>query len=747
MERVNLEKAFQLMPEKAEAMVLNGNFRPWFLDEQRFVYVKESFLTEGKKSTYLIHDIKSGEEQEAFDQEELAKLLSKEKNTEVSANQLPIVFETLNEEGHLLFTTPPGNSAVMRYCFDGKQLIPQMKPMPNGAVLSPDKTKAVYGAEGNLYLLDLKTGVEKALTKDGVSENGYGILCANASGVIATKLKGNALPLGAFWSEDNRFVFTYKMDLRKVETYTLVQSVPQGDEAVRPVVHTYHYPLPGDAHLPMVEYFRIDLQEDRCQSFGLGSFAFSGTIPGSFGDSIEGNYTIFQIKNRQNTLSNVYVMNHEDQTTKLLFTEISPTFIFLDHYKMQNASANSSDFVKRKYYLSEKLDSLFWLSERHGWFDLYQYCLQDGSCKQLTDGYTIRQILHIDSEQKLLYFSASNCGLGETPYQKYPYCLNLTTGTIECLRAEPGDHETHFSPNAEYYLDIWTSYHREPVVTLYTISNQVVRVISRSDASRLRDAGYVEPTPFCVKAADGTTDIHGMLFFPPNFDAEKSYPVVEYCYGGNQKMLAPQTFMESLSRHAGYTQTLANLGFIAIIIDGRGTPLRGKAFHDHCYNNMGACAGIDDHEAAYQQLKLQYPAMDVDRVGVWGHSGGGFATYQFMVKKPHLYKVGVSTAGNHAQEIYSASWSELFMEPFRKELWKAQNAEFLAENLQGHLLLIHGDLDDNVHPANTIRIVNALINADKDFDLLIIPNRHHDLHDHPYYRRRLIEYFIRHLNP
>jgi len=747
MERVNLEKAFQLMPEKAEAMVLNGNFRPWFLDNERFVYLREAWEVDQKKSTYLIHDIKTGTEKEGFCHEELAKLLCKEKNTEINAKQLPIVFESLNSEGHLIFSTLPGASAVMRYRFDGTQLIPLMKPTPNGAVFSPDKTKAVYGLEGNLYLQDLKTGVIKSLTRDGETENGYGLLCANASGVIAAKLKGIPLPLGAFWSDDNRFVFTYKMDLRKVETYTLVQSVPQGAEAVRPVVHTYHYPLPGDPHLPMVEYFLIDLQEDRCQSFGLGNFAFSGTTPGSFGDSIEGNFTVFQIKNRENTRSKVYLINHKDQTIRLLFTETSPTFIFLDHYKMQNAGVNSSDFAKRKYHLSEALNSLFWLSERNGWYDLYQYGLEDGECKQLTEGYTIRQILRIDSEKKLLFFSASNRGLGETPYQKYPYCLDLTTGHITCLRSESGDHETHFSPNGEFYLDTWTTYNKEPVATLYAITGEVVRVVCQSDASQLRKAGYVEPTPFCVKSADGTTDIYGMLFFPPGFDAEKSYPVVEYCYGGNQKMLAPQTFMESLSRHAGYTQSLANLGFIAIIIDGRGTPLRGKAFHDHCYNNMGACAGIDDHEAAYQQLKLLYPAIDLDRVGVWGHSGGGFATFQFMVKKPHLYKVGVSTAGNHAQEIYSASWSELFMEPFNKELWKNQNAEYLAGNLQGHLLLMHGDLDDNVHPANTIRIVNALINADKDFDLLIIPNRHHDLHDHPYYRRRLLEYFVKHLHP
>ncbi len=744
-EKKKWDKALQFMPERAEAMVLNGQFKPWFLSNQQFVYIKESWEGTDKKASYLLHDLETGEETEAFSHVELAKCLSTEKKTVISENQLPIVFESLDETGNLYFTTPPGAQAVMRYCFTGKELVPLMKPTPNGAILSPDKSKAVWGFEGNLFLMNCKTGVVKALTKDGTEEFGYGILCANASGVIAAKLKNVPLPLGVTWSEDSRTLWTYKMDVRKVETYTLVQSVPQGNEAVRPVVHTYHYPLPGDPHLPEVEYYRIDTEEDVCQSLGLGRFAFSGTIPLSFGDSLEGRYTLFQVKNRENTRSKVYLYDHMTQCLRYFFTESSSTFIFLDHYKMQNAGNNASDYAKKKYYLSEKLDSLFWLSERDGWFDIYQYGLTDGSCRKLTEGYTVRQILHLDSNRKLLFFSASNRGLGETPYQKYPYCLNLESGDIECLQSQAGDHETHFSPDGQHYIDVWTSYHREPIVSLYKTAGSKIREVVRCDATKLREAGYIEPTPFCVKAADGVTNIHGMLFLPKDYSDDQLYPVVEYCYGGNQKMLAPQTFMETLSRHAGYTQTLANLGFIAVIIDGRGTPLRGKAFHDHCYNNMGACAGMEDHEAAYPQLKTKYPGMDLNRVGVWGHSGGGFATYQFMVKLPHLYKVGVATAGNHSQEIYSASWSELFMEPFNKDLWKAQNAEFLADKLEGHLLLMHGDLDDNVHPASTMRIVNALINADKDFDLLILPNRHHDLHDHPYYRRKLIEYFVKHL--
>lgn len=748
MNKEMMEKAFELMPEKAEAKVLNGNFKPYFIGDNRFVYVKESFDEEAEKvNRYKIYHMDDGSEVEAFCHDTLASLLEEVNGDEVSSNKLPINFETIDEENKLVFSFQNQEKKTLRFKFDGKKLEQIGLAIPQGATLSPDKTKAVYGQKGNLYLIDLKTGVEKALTTDGQEEDGYGIVCASSSGVVGAKLKGKALPLGAFWSDDGRYIFTYRMDLRKVEKLALVQSVPQGRDAVRPVLFEYHYPLPGDPHLPMVEYYFIQVDENNLNSFGLGQFAFSGMMPATYGDSIDGRYTVFHMKNRQNTVSKIFIFDHEEETVSHFFDEVSPTFNFNDHHKMQNMSITVPDFAKRKYHLSEKLNTMFWLSERKGFFDIYAYDLGDGSCKQLTENYTVRQLLNLDEENELLYFNASNVGLPSTLYHKHPYVLDLKTGKITCLRPEAGDHATYFCPDGEYYLDAQTNYNQEPVVTLYKLSGEKIREVVKADATKLREAGWVEPVPFTAKGADGETDITGMLYFPADYDENKLYPVVEYCYGGNQKMLATQTFMETLSRHAGYTQVLANLGFICTIIDGRGTPLRGKAFHDHCYNNMGDCAGLEDHAAVYPQLKEMYPGLDIERVGVWGHSGGGFATFHYMVKHPDLYKVGVSTAGNHAQEIYSAGWSELFMEPFNKELWEAQNAEHMAEKLEGHLFLIHGDLDDNVHPAGTMRVVDALIEADKDFDLLLIPNRHHDLHDHPYYRRRLIEYFIKHLQP
>ena len=187
------------------------------------------------------------------------------------------------------------------------------------------------------------------------------------------------------------------------------------------------------------------------------------------------------------------------------------------------------------------------------------------------------------------------------------------------------------------------------------------------------------------------------------------------------------------------------MGFITVIIDGRGTPLRTKDFHHYCYNNMGDCAGLEDHVAVIKALCKRYDFIDPERIGVWGHSGGGFATFHCLIDHPEIYKVGVSTGGNHSQEIYSAEWSERYMGAFKRELWEKQNAEYHAERLEGKLLLMHGELDDNVHPASTLRVVDALIKADKDFDLLIMPGRHHTMRDSDYYRRRVLEYFAKNL--
>ncbi len=747
MAQERMAEALQLMPEKAEALITNAVFKSWFVSGERLVYLREEFIKDHKQVRYVLHNLSDGKEQELFDHQAMATALGQRLGKELDIDLLPIVFEELQADDIPVFSLSPGGKFQLRFAFDGKKISDLSKEVPANARISPDHRKAVYGVEGNLFVMDLQTGISTALTKDGEAEDGYGILCANASGVIAAQLKGTATPVGAFWTQDSQQIFTYRMNLKKVEKFTLVQNVPEGDRAVRPVVYNYHYPLPGDANLPLVEYYLADLSMNRFRSLGLGQIAYSGTMPSGFADSLEGNYSAFEVKNRSNTRSQVYLIEHSSGEIRLLFTETADTFLFAEQLKMQSIGPNATEFSKRKYCISEQLHCMFWLSERNGSLDLYRYELSDGACTQLTDGYYVRQLLYLDAERQLLYFSASNHGMGKTPYQKFPYCLDLSTGELRILLQEDGDHETQISLDGRYLIDSVSAFYRATVTKLYRIDGSLLRTISSCDCSRLLAAGYSYPIGFTIKAADQQTEIHGVMILPPDLDRSKKYPVVEYCYGGNQKMLAPQTFSETISRHAGFSQSLAKLGFICVITDGHGTPLRGKQFHDACYNQMGDCAGIEDHAAALYALAAKYPFFDLKRVGIWGHSGGGFAAFQFMVKKPELYRVGVSSSGNHAQEIYSASWSELFMQEFDRDIWRAQNAEFLADRLAGHLLLIHGDLDDNVHPANTMRIVNALIQADKDFDLLIIPNRHHDLHDHPYYRRRLLEYFIKHLQP
>ncbi|MCL2498286.1 MAG: S9 family peptidase, partial [Symbiobacteriaceae bacterium] len=299
-----------------------------------------------------------------------------------------------------------------------------------------------------------------------------------------------------------------------------------------------------------------------------------------------------------------------------------------------------------------------------------------------------------------------------------------------------------FSPTGESYVDVLTESDLPPVATLHHLPKSTSYPLVTCDIGRLEAIGYTQPQRFHLKGADGSSDIYGIILMPTVAQGEK-LRLVEYIYGGNQTAVVPHTFYSVLQ--SGFIQSLAALGLAVIVIDGRGTPLRGKSFHDHCYQNQGACAGIEDHVAVIRQLAQLYPQLDCSQIGVWGHSGGGFATLHCMVKYPDLYAYGLSSGGNHAQEIYTSHWSERYMGTFDPQIWDAQRAEHLVANLTGKLFLLHGEMDDNVHPASTMRIVDALIKADKDFEFLIMPNLHHALRPSPYYRRKILEFFNRHL--
>ena len=744
-----VESALRFTPERMEPLITNAHFRPYFVKDNGFVYLNERFDKNNKKQkVWTAYDAASDAGTELFDHPAFAAALAEATGKEQDPWDLKISIERAAADGTVIIMLKDQS----RYLWDGTSLTLLSPALPKGAVLSPDRTKAVVEEGGNLYLLTLP-GLEKTpLTEDGAEFAGYGIRYPGSSGFIADKLKGVKQPAGVMWSPDGSRFLTYFMDYSEVGDYTLIQSVPDGENAVRPVVHTYRYALPGDKHVPTAMYYLYDLKEGAMKKIDTPVTYLSFGMPitprvSMMGWSPKGDLAACYVMDRSFNKADVYLIDPASGKARKLFSETSATFLFFDgHVRLNSGSPEQEDYSAQIFPMSEKLNKLFWLSERSGQFEIYAYDLTDGTCRCLTEGdCCVRQLLHLDEEKGLLYYAASGREPGVNIYQRYIYAVNVNTGKIERLSRQNGDHNAFFPPAGDYFAAAVSAYDEPPTNRVFHIKDGTLKhVLSEADVSRLEAIGFTYPIPFCEKGADGEIDVFGVMFLPNHFDPTVKYPVIEYCYGGNQTTRVPQNFPETLN-DLGFTPCFSEAGFVTVIADGRGTPLRGKKYHDYGFNNMGDCAGLSDRAAAIKALCKKYPFLDGSRVGVWGHSGGGFATLHAMVDHPELYKVGVSTGGNHAQEIYVSNWSERYMGPWDAEEWKAQNAEFNVDKLEGKLLMIHGELDDNVHPASTMRVVNALIKADKDFDMLIMPNMHHTLREHDYYRRRVLEYFLENL--
>lgn len=747
--RERIDSALRFTPERMEPLVTNVAFHPYFVRYGAFLYKRESINDEGKKiKRFTFVDLTCGEQRELFDHSHLAGLLEKETGMSFDADDLAVIPEKVTKLNAFVFSLKDKS----RWLYDGKALARLIPALPQNAVISPDGKKAVYEGDGDLYLVKLPSMETTRLTQDGSADRGYGIRYQGSSGYIADRLAGVKRPTGVRWSPDSKRFFTYLLDFSEVEDYTLVQSVPEGKKAVRPVVYTYKYALPGDEHVAMAQFMMYDVENDQLRNIDVPQtyMSFGAPINGRLSMmewSEEGNIGACYVMDRGCTRADIYIIDPLTCSARLLFTETSDTFLFFDHHHILNAgSPDTSDFSAKTFVISEKLNKLFWLSEREGRFDIYDYDLDTAECRRLTDtDCCVRQLLYLDDEKNILYYSASGREPNVNIYQRYIYNVDLDSLEVKLMSHEKGDHNAFFAPEGVYFVASISAYDNPPAHRIFDITDgSPIGTLCEADVTRLEKIGFTYPIPFRALAADGQTDVYGVMFLPKDFDGTKRYPVTEYYYGGNQTTRAPHTFAETLNT-LGFTPCFSDMGFITVIIDGRGTPLRGKAYHDYCYNNMGDCAGLADHAAVLEQLCRDYPFIDRDRIGVWGHSGGGFATLHCLVDHPEIYKVGVSTGGNHAQEIYSAEWSERYMGRFDRDLWEAQNAEYNVDKLEGKLLLIHGELDDNVHPASTLRVVDALIKADKDFDMLIMPNMHHTLRESDYYRRRVLEYFAKNL--
>jgi len=624
---------------------------------------------------------------------------------------------------------------------------PSELPMPAAAdaVRSPDGQWEVFVRDHNLWLRKVGERVERQLTDDG--EPGYEYGMPLPSPLASAGLADPDRPV-VHWSPDSSRFLSCRIDERPAKHLHLVQSVPKNGDT-RPRLHTYAYPLPGDTDVPLAEGWCFIVDGSEAVQVQLRPLPMSYYGPpfqdGSLWWTPDGSKLFLLVPERGGRSYELFAIEPTTGLTRSVITErtdrgIDP-FLFWADVNIRVINEGSQ---------------IIWYAQRDGWGHLYLYDGATGEqIRQLTSGpFNVSRIAHINETERWAAFMAIGREPGRDPYLNHLYRVSLDGGQPELLTPDDADHTVRYSPTGTFFVDIFSRTDVPPVTQVRTASGSLVLDLERADITPLLATGWTAPERFTAKARDGVTDIYGVIVRPSHLDPNLSYPVIDSIYAGPQVNVAPTTFTDATpftdsfrsGRGAGFwqAQALAELGFVVVMVDGLGMPGRSRAYHDVSYRNLGD-GGIVDHISAIQQLGDRYPYLDLSRVGIYGHSAGGYASAHAMLAFPDFYKVCVSSAGNHDHRLDKASWVERYMSPEVGDYYDDQANRTVAENLRGKLLLAHGEMDENVHPASTLTLVDALITANKDFDLLILPNRPHRLDNDPYFVRRRWDYFVRHL--
>ncbi|PVD53021.1 S9 family peptidase [Terrimonas sp.] len=593
-------------------------------------------------------------------------------------------------------------------------------------VTSPDGKKGVFIKDWNLWVKDIETGKEKQLTTDGVKDFGY------ATDNAGWKHSNNAIVL---WSPDSKKIATFQQDQRHVKDMYLVRT-----KVGSPELEQWKYPLPGDSAIIKIHRLVIDVESGAMVRFKMPADDRRGTLcddiacSGNFDDNqwtVDGKQLAFVSVSRDHKIATFRIANTQTGDINTIFQESVAT-----QYESGQGAINWK-------YLPET-NEVIWYSERDGWGHLYMYDAVSGNIKhQITKGdFVVTRMLSANPKNKQIIFEAKGKEPGENPYYSHFYKIDFNGKNLISLTPAPGDHSISFSPDSLFIIDKYSTVVTPPVTELRNIHGKIITALGKTDIKPLIDAGWVAPEIFTVKSANAKYDLYGLLYRPSQFEPGKKYPVVVYIYPGPQ---GGSVSSWSFRPMAGDFQALAELGFIVMRLEGSCNPDRSKAFHDECYGDMSVNT-LPDQVAGLKQLAEKYSYIDLDRVGIWGHSGGGFATAAAMFRYPDFFKVGISESGNHDNRNYEDDWGERYIGLLNGDNYEKQANQVYAKNLKGKLLIVHGGMDDNVPPYNAYLVVDALVKANKDFDLLIFPNARHGFGADSYYMmRRRWDYFVQHL--
>ncbi len=592
-------------------------------------------------------------------------------------------------------------------------------------VKSPDGKKAVFIRDWNLWVVDLETKKETQLTKDGIKDFGY------ATDNAGWKKSNRPIVI---WSPDSTKVATFQQDQRNVSDMYLVST-----NVGAPRLEAWKYPLPTDKEIIKIQRVIVNVETAEIVRLKIPADDRRGTLcddiacSGDFDDnewSEDSSKLAFVSSTRDHKSAKLRLADASTGDVREIMEETVAT-----QYESGQGAVNWRYFSGTNEFI--------WYSERSDWGHLYLY---DGNGKlknQITKGdFVVTRITEIDEAKRVIFFEANGREAGRDPYFSHFYRVDFDGKNLKLLTPEDGNHQVTMSPDGKYFVDNFSKPDVPPVATLRDINGKLVATLETADVSRLAATGWKVPTPIKVKSRDGRWDLYGLMYTPTNLDAKKKYPVINYIYPGPQGGgVGSRSFSAGRSDH----QALAELGFVVVIIDGTCNPDRSKSFHDVCYGNM-ADNTLEDQIAGLKELASKNAYMDLDRVGIWGHSGGGFATAAAMFRFPDFYKVGISESGNHENRNYEDDWGERYIGLLVGDNYEKQANQNFAANLKGKLLIAHGGMDDNVPPYNSYLVVDALVKANKDFDLIIFPNARHGYGaDSPYMMRRRWDYFVKNL--
>lgn len=742
------QRAEQFLSVNTADLIISDILALYWQENDRLIYRRS---TEAG-SEYVLVDVSADSlaKNILLDSSRLAAALAEFSDEEIEQEDLNLSGLELSADGDQLEFNFDSQSYTLNL---DSYVLNQTSESPANEYLSPNGRLAAFIEGHNLWVRDTNSNQLTQLTFDG--EENYGYATNNAGWL---RDDGPVL----LWSPDSRKIATFRHDGREVEEMYLYSTRVGHVE-----LDAWKYPLPGDENIFMIERIVIHLQDQSDENLSAETqprmvkldmppdphrSSTTDHVAGRGGEFLDVEWSedsenlSFVSSSRDHKVALLQIANPETGEVRPVYREEVATY-----YESGYSTANWRVFPERNEFI--------WFSEQDNWGHLYLHDLQSGELKQqITEGnWSVLQIQQVDTINEHIYFLGSNRESGD-PYFQYLYRVNFDgTGLIN-LTPEITNHVINWSESANYFTDSFSTPVTVPVTVLRDKAGEVLLTLEQTDISALLASGWVAPEPFTVKARDQLTDLYGLLYKPSNFDESQSYPILNYLYPGPQSgSVGTRSFRASRNDK----QALAELGFIVVELDAMGTPGRSKSFHDAYYGDMGD-NGLPDQISGIRQLAEANPWMDIDRVGIWGHSGGGFASTAGILRYPEFYKVAVSGAGNHDNRNYEDDWGEKWQgllqtfpetnsdedqaeETRVRTNFDSQANQLLVENLRGKLLLAHGMLDTNVHPSNTLLVVDALIEADKDFDLVVLPNASHGFGNQRYFMKRRWDYFVEHL--